>query len=190
MKQKSLKMNAILNTVKTVLGILFPLITFPYVFRVLQVNGIGVYTFSNSIVSYFLLFAGLGVATYAIREGTQYREDKEQISEFVSEVYSINIWSTICSYVCLAITVLVVNKLHDYSLAIAILALEIFFTTLGASWVCNIFEDFFYIAIQSILIHSISLVLTFILVKDTSDLYIYIAHPLFCKYTNDTGRFR
>ncbi len=174
MKQKSIKINAILNALKTVLGILFPMITFPYVSRILQVDGIGLYNFSNSIVSYFLLLAGLGISTYAIREGVKYREDKTRIKIFLSEVYSINIWSTLLSYACLILAVHIFEKLQNYSLAIGILAIEIIFTTIGTSWVCNIYEDFFYIALQSVLVHILSLVLTFLFVKTVDDLYIYI----------------
>ena len=72
---KRIATNAILNTAKTVLGILFPLITYPYVSRILGVENLGIYTFSFSFLSYFLLIAALGISTYGIREGTQYRED-------------------------------------------------------------------------------------------------------------------
>lgn len=69
MKANSIKINALLNGLKNLSSLLFPLITFPYVSRVLSVKGIGKYNFSNSIISYFLLIAGLGISTYAIREG-------------------------------------------------------------------------------------------------------------------------
>ncbi|OYS56345.1 hypothetical protein CBF92_00770, partial [Limosilactobacillus reuteri] len=68
MRNKSLKVNAFLNSLRSLLSIIFPLITFPYVSRVLSVSGIGKYNFSNSIVSYFTLIAALGISTYAIRE--------------------------------------------------------------------------------------------------------------------------
>ena len=71
MKYKSLKINALLNSFRSILNILFPIITFPYVSRVLQVKGIGIYNFSNSVISYFLLIAALGINTYAIREGAK-----------------------------------------------------------------------------------------------------------------------
>ena len=63
MRIKSLKINAILNALRTILGILFPLITFPYISRVLNVEGIGNINFSTSIVNYFILIAGSGIAT-------------------------------------------------------------------------------------------------------------------------------
>ena len=53
MKEKSIKLNAVLNVMKTVLSLVFPLITFPYITRVLQVNAIGKYDFSVSVISYF-----------------------------------------------------------------------------------------------------------------------------------------
>ena len=91
MKKKSLGLNAFLNGLRSVLNLIFPLITFPYISRVLSVNGIGIYNFSNTYIGYFILIAGLGIATYAVREGAKYRDNKEQIEEFSSEVFSINI---------------------------------------------------------------------------------------------------
>ena len=89
--KKSISVNAFLNSIRSILNILFPIITFPYVSHVLKVQGIGIYNFSSSIVSYFVLIAGLGIATYAIREGAKLRNNKEEISEFTSEIFTINI---------------------------------------------------------------------------------------------------
>ena len=75
MKKKSLGLNAFLNGLRSVLNLIFPLITFPYISRVLSVNGIGIYNFSNTYIGYFILIAGLGIATYAVREGAKYRDN-------------------------------------------------------------------------------------------------------------------
>lgn len=80
-------MNAFLNGFRSVLNLIFPLITFPYISRVLSVSGIGIYNFSNTYVYYFIV--GLGIATYAVHEGAKYRNQKEKIEEFVSQVFSI-----------------------------------------------------------------------------------------------------
>ena len=74
-KQLSLVINAILNGLQSVLNLIFPLITFPYVSRILSVDGMGIYNFSNTYVGYFLLLAGWGVNTYAVREGAKLREN-------------------------------------------------------------------------------------------------------------------
>lgn len=90
MKNKSLGLNAFLNELRSVLNIIFPIIAFPYVSRILSVGELGKYNWSNSYVSYFLLLAGLGIATYAVREGTKFRSDRAKISDFASQVFSIN----------------------------------------------------------------------------------------------------
>ncbi len=170
---KKIAINAVLNTVKTVVGILFPLITFPYILRVLGVENNGIYTFSRDFASYFQLFAALGISTYAVREGPQYRNDRDKITRFSSEMFTINLISTFIAYVALFAVLLVVPKLADYRVIIAILSLEMIFTTVGASWICNIFEDFYFIAIRSIIMQVISLALVFILVRDEGDLINY-----------------
>ena len=74
--ERSMKKNAVLMVAKTLLSLIIPLVTFPYISRVLQVNAIGQYNFANSIVSYFLLISGLGISTYAIREVAKVRENR------------------------------------------------------------------------------------------------------------------
>ena len=69
LKIRSLGTNALLNGIKNVMALCFPLISFPYVSRILKVENLGKYTFSQSFVSYFVLLAGLGISTYAVREG-------------------------------------------------------------------------------------------------------------------------
>lgn len=145
MKTKSIAMNAVLNIIKTVSVIIFPLITFPYISRVLDVDSIGKYNFSASIISYFTLIAGLGVNNYAIREGAQYRNDRNKISRFVSEVYSINIVSSIVAYMLLFFVVAISSKLQNYGTILLILSAEVVFTCVGINWIYNIFEEFWYL---------------------------------------------
>mgnify|MGYP003361991018 CR=1 FL=1 len=97
MKKKTLALNAVLNGFRSVLNLLFPIITFPYVSRVLSMNGMGIYSFSMNYINYFTLIAGLGVATYAVREGAKYRDDRVKIGKFASQVFTINIYATIFS---------------------------------------------------------------------------------------------
>ena len=81
MTKKSIKVNAILNIIKQMCQVVFPLITIPYVTRVLQTENYGKYNYGNSIVTYFWLLAELGVATYAVREGARIREEKNKRRE-------------------------------------------------------------------------------------------------------------
>ena len=175
MKKSSLGVNAFLNGLRSVLNLFFPLITFPYVSRVLSVSGIGVYNFSNTYVNYFILIAGLGIATYAVREGARYREDKAKINKFASQVFSLNMIATVIAYFLLFASLVIFKNLHNYVSCILIFSLQILFTTLGTEWIYTIYEDYAYITIRSILFKIISIVLLFLLVRKPEDYLIYAA---------------
>jgi len=174
MKNKFIGVNALLNAIKTIFSIIFPLITFPYISRVLGVENIGIYNFSTSVVSYFTLLAGLGINTYAIREGARYRNNKKEISEFCSEVFSINLISTLISYGILAVCLFFLPSLRYDVLIILILSVSICFTTLGCEWVFNIYEEFGYITIRTILFQVLSVILMFVFVKNKHSLIQYV----------------
>lgn len=173
MQKSSVKMNTILNTVKTVFGIIYPLITFPYITRVLMAENIGKVNFGNSIVSYFSLIASLGITTYAIRECSKVRDNQEALNRTASQIFSINIISTLVSYFALAITLIVARPLENYRELICIQSSIILFTTLGADWVNSAMEDFKYIAVRTIGMQLVSLALMFIFVKTPDDYITY-----------------
>ena len=177
--KKSLAANAIMSGVKSILSILFPLITFPYVSRVLQVENLGKYNFANSICSYFVLFAGLGISTYAIREGSKLRENREEISRFASQMYTFNLVSAALSYLALVLVVAAVPKFHPYAVLIAIFSIQILFATIGAEWVFTVFEEFGYITIRGIAFQLAGLILLFLFVKRPEDYYKYALITVF-----------
>ena len=146
---KSLKLNAFLNGLRSLLSVVFPLITFPYISRVLSVSGIGKYNFSNSVVSYFLLIAGLGISSYAVREGAKYRNDKHKINSFANEIFTINVCSALIAYICLFFCLIVFTKLHSYFACILIYSIQIGFSVISVDWLFTIYEDFAYITIRS-----------------------------------------
>ena len=166
-KQKSLNVNMLLNFLKTIFTTVFPLITFKYVTSVLGKEGIGAINFSNSIIQYFSIFAALGISTYAIRECAKVRNSNEKISLLSSELFSINIISTLISYSILFFIVLFVPALSTNRILILILSVSIICTTLGTEWVNIVYEDFLYITIRTIFFQ----IFTFVLV-------------IFCKKSN------
>ena len=74
-KIKSVKVNFIMNFIFTLSQFIFPLITFPYVSRVLGPAGTGSVSFATSVITYFTMFAMLGVPTYGIRACAKVREN-------------------------------------------------------------------------------------------------------------------
>ena len=189
MKKRSLGINAFLNSFRSILNLLFPLITFPYISRVLSVNGVGIYNFANTYVSYFLLIAGLGIATYAVREGAKYRGNKEKISIFSSQVFTINVYSTVIAYVLLLASLMIFGNLRNYVSSILIFSLQIIFTTIGTEWIYIIYEDYSYITIRNIAFKILSIFLLFLLVKTPNDYLQYAAIIVFANVGSNILNF-
>ena len=177
--KKSIKKNAILNIIKSAMSIIFPLITFPYVSNILGVEELGKYNFAFSINNYLLMIAALGIATYAVREGAIIRDNSEKLNSFASEIYTINIISSLIAYGVMIISLILVPKFHDYKIYILLFSLEIFFTTIGVEWIYNIFEEYTYITIRRIAFQIISMVFLFIFVKNDTDILKYIGITVF-----------
>lgn len=175
MKKKSIALNAILNGFRSILNVIFPLITFPYVSRVLSVESIGKYNFSSTYVSYFVLIAELGVGTYAVREGAKYRNKPKILNQFVDEVFTINVLATIMSYFLLFSSLIIFANLRTYLSCILVFSIQTIFTTLGTEWIYNIFEDYAYITFRSIAFQILSVILLFLCVRQKSDFLIYAA---------------
>lgn len=173
-ENKSISKNAILNILRVSVSLLFPLITFPYATRVLQVDNLGKVNFGNSIVSYFILIASLGVSSYGVREGARRREDKS-FNNFVSEVFSLNIVTTAISYLLLFGAIIVSAKMRNYYAVILVQSLSIAFTTLGVDWVNAIFEDYLYITVRSLIVQVVSMLFLFLFVKSPGDYLLYAA---------------
>lgn len=169
----NVKTNTIFNAIKSVFGILYPLITFPYVSRVLMAENVGKINFGNSVVSYFSLIASLGVTTYAVRECSKVREEKKLLNKTASQILSINILSTLVAYLALAVTLMVARPLEHYRELICIQSSVIIFTTLGADWLNTAMEDFKFIAVRTMGMQLFSLILMFLFVKKSEDYLIY-----------------
>lgn len=174
-----LKKNMLLNGIKTFVTMLFPLITIPYVSRILGAEGLGKVSFAQSINVYFMMIAALGVSHYAVREGAGLRNNIKIYGEFANKIFTINIFSTVISYILLFLSLLVIQKLDDYKVLIFFFSFEILFTTLGVEWIFITFEEYGYITLRSILFKSLSLVALFVFVRNKTDLIPYVIVVVF-----------
>lgn len=172
-KIRSVKFNAIMNTILTLSSFIFPLITFPYVSRILQPEGTGAVSFANSIVTYFTMIASLGVPTYGIRACSKARDNKEELSRTVQEILIINLVLTVFVYIAYLWAVLNVNKMHNESTLYMIMSLNILFNVIGVEWLYKGLEQYSYITVRSIAFKVISLVLMFLMVHQKSDYVLY-----------------
>ena len=140
MKEKSLKLNMALNAVKSLMGIVFPLISFPYVAKTLSVTDLGQYNFASSVIGYFALFAQLGISSYAVREGAGIRDNQEKLKKFCGEILSINMLATAIVYVVFFMCLLTVPKFHGYTALLLTFSVQIIFTTIGTEWIFGIYS--------------------------------------------------
>lgn len=100
-EKKSLKLNFIMNTMLTMSAFVFPLISFPYVSRILLPEGTGKVSFATSIIAYFVMFAQLGIPTYGVRACAKVRDDKHLLSKTAHELLIINLVMMVLSYALL-----------------------------------------------------------------------------------------
>lgn len=169
----SVKRNTILNIIKTCSTVLYPLITFPYALRVLQPENIGKVNFAQSYLNYFMLIAMLGIQTYAIRECASVKYDKDKLSETASQIFSINVISSLIAYLALFASIIFFCKLDDYRLLIIIESFTIIFNLLGADWLNSAMEDFAYITVRTLAIQIIAIIAMFVFVRVPNDYYKY-----------------
>lgn len=153
--------------------LIFPLVTFPYVSRVLGPTGTGKVHYAQSIVSYFSMIAMLGINTYGLREAAKIRDDKDKLSKFYKEIMTINLVSTIFAYILFFVALIVFKNLSDYKNLLLVTSATILFTALGVEWLYGAVEDYTYITIRSIVFQFVGVILLFILVKDSDDILQY-----------------
>lgn len=176
---QSVKVNYILNLINTGTQMLFPLITFPYVCRVIEADGIGQINFFQSIISYISLFTCLGIPMYAIREIARNRSDVVQMNRTAMEILLLHSMLTLVGYAIVAILCLTVPQIQVNIPLFLILSLTIFFTAIGCEWFYQGIEDFKYITIRGLIIKTVSVVLLFIFVKSKTDLLYYGCYTVF-----------
>lgn len=174
-RQRSMGLNAVLSSIRTLSTIIFPLITYPYITKTLSVNNIGKINFSQSIISYFTLIAQFGISVFAIRTGARIRDDRVAFNRFANRIFSINLISTLVSMILLMILLILPTKLLEYRDFICILSINVVLVPISVDWIYTIYEDFGYITLRGILIDLLSLILMLTLVKNNSDAYLYVA---------------
>ena len=188
-KQRSLKMNFIMNALLTMSSFIFPLITFPYISRILLPTGMGKVNFATSIINYFLLFSQLGIPTYGIRACARVRDNKEELTRVTHELLFINIVISILSYIVFFITVFTVPRLYNDKTLFILMSFTIILTAIGMEWLYRALEQYTYITVRSIIFKFIALAAMFLLIHKQSDYVIYGAITIFASSASSILNF-
>lgn len=165
--------NSLLNSIKTASSIIFPLITIPYITRILGADNLGKYNFASSVVSYFTLISSLGISTYAVKACSCVKFDQRKLNRVASELFSINICTMIIAYLMLFTILAVYPKFFAYKNLILILSINILLPIIGMDWINIAMEDFRYITIRTIAFQILSLLMMLIFIKSSDDYLKY-----------------
>lgn len=172
-KKQSLKLNFIMNVMLTMSSFIFPLITFPYVSRILLPSGTGKVSFATSVVTYFTMFAQLGIPTYGIRACATVRDDRKKLSKLAQELLSINLFMCVLSYIILFIAVFSVPRLKAEKNLYILLSFTILLSSIGMEWLYKALEHYTYITIRSVFLKFLALIAMFLLVHNQDDYVVY-----------------
>ena len=170
--KKSIAKNYIYNLVYQMLIILLPLVTTPYLSRVLGAESIGIYGYTISIVTYFILFGTLGVSMYGQRETAYLQQDKKGRSKIFWEIIIIR---TITLSISILLFYLVYGRSGEYAIYYRILIVQLVANLFDISWLFQGIEEFDKTVIRNLIVKLLSLVLIFIVIKTPNDLWKYFA---------------
>ena len=168
---KSLKKNYIYNLVYQVVAIIAPLITAPYISRVLGPENIGKYSYTQSIIAYVIMLSTIGTTTYAQREIAFRQGDKEKQTKVFTAILFIR--SSLSLIGCLVIF-LIAFYYKEYAILFAIQAIEIFANVICIDWFYAGNENFKATMTRNLAIRVINVVCIFLFVKNRDDLYKYV----------------
>lgn len=173
MVEKNIKSNMFFNVLKTLLSVIFPIITFSYVSRILSVEAVGRVTFAKNIASYFVLIATLGVNYYGIREAARLRHNKYELSKLFWEVFTINAIATVVSLLVLLIFSFSASSLQDYMDLLSINVWGVVLGGLSCEWIISAEEEYKFIAIRYMFIQIVCVILMFLFIHNDSDDWKY-----------------
>ena len=169
--KKSIKKNYIYNLIYQILSIIIPIITAPYLARVLGVEGTGISSYTLSIVSYFILFGSIGVASYGQREIAYLQNDKVKRKKTFIELVTFRFIAIAIASVIYYFTFM---RQGEYAIYYRILFFELIAAAFDISWFFQGLEDFKKTVLRNIIVRLSSVALIFILVKQESDLNKYL----------------
>ena len=169
--KKSIKKNYIYNLLYQMMVLILPLITTPYISRVIGVVGIGIYSYTISISAIFILFGSLGISLYGQREIAYIQEQKEKRTKIFWEIFILRLTTTLIAL--LIYWLMFVVREQEYSFYYKILAIEIIASIFDISWFFMGLEEFKKTVIRNMLVKMISVLLIFVFVKSKEDLVLY-----------------
>lgn len=169
----NIKKNFFYSSVLTTANYLFPMLTYPYVARVLGVDKIGLCNFADSIISYFLLFSMMGIGSVGIREIAKYKGNQEKLDQAYSSLFILNSITTIIAVIALLIATYSVPQLYANRELMFVGAVRLLTNYLQIEWLFTGLEDFKYITVRTLTVKVFYVIAVFLFVRTKNDYVIY-----------------
>ena len=169
--EPSLKKNYIYNLIYQVLTLITPLITTPYVSRILEADGIGIYSYTSAIMAYFTMFAALGTQNYGTREISRNRENKSGLSKTFWGIQSV---SMIATLICLIGWGILIAYDDTYKYYFMALTPTLIATGVDISWFYIGLEQMKFTVLRNTICKVAGIIVMFAVVKQKSDLVLYM----------------
>lgn len=173
MKRHSIQYNFIMNFILSASAILFPLITFPYVSRILEPSGTGKVAFATSMVSYFSMIAMLGIPTYGVRAVARSKSRPKELKKTVLELLIINAVMTVIAYLFFFISLFLVPSMASDKTLMLICSAGILLNAIGVTWFFQGMEEYTWITLVSVIFKIISVITMFLFIHSSSDYLWY-----------------
>ena len=171
LKQASLKWNYFFNLANKIISLLIPLIVTPYVTRVFSSERLGIYTYTNTVASYFVTFTLMGISMYGSKRISLKRHDESAVNDEYATLLTVQLLNA-----CLAllvylgyVTFFVTANQDIYWIQI----LYVISAGFDMTWFLSGLERFREVAVRNVFVNVLSAVLIFILVRTEADLGIY-----------------
>ncbi|OUQ28462.1 flippase [Massilimicrobiota sp. An134] len=168
--KKKITVNYIFNLLYQILVIILPLITTPYVSRILGPDGIGTYSYTTSIVTYFILFGCIGLNLYGQREIAYYQNDQEKRSTAFFEILLLKMCTMTISIIIFIMTIQIMNQ---YKILFYIQIIDLIANMLDITYFYQGIEDFKKIVVRNVLVKILGIICIFAFVKEKNDLPLY-----------------
>ena len=169
----SIRNNFFYKTLLTISSFVIAFLTFPYVSRVLGVEGIGAVNFVDNSVGYFILFATMGISILGTREVASAKEDQTKLNRVFSNLLGLNILFTVVTLIIYIGLIALVPRFSQNAEMFYIGAAKIISTVFLVEWFFTGLENFRYITIRSIAIKLLYVVAVYLLIKSPSDYTLY-----------------
>ena len=178
--KKSVKINYFYNMLYQVLLLVMPLITAPYVARVLGAEGVGTTGYTISIVTYFILFGSLGISVYGQREIAYYQDNEKEKSKIFFELLALKLMAMT---IAMILFWLLFARTGEYAMYYKVLIIEMVANAFDITWFYQGIERFKKTALRNGIVKILSVIAIFMFVKQPSDitkyLYIHCLNTLF-----------